>query len=96
MTHQEVAEPPGGAEQAREAFGRGILFEHDGHLVRSALLQACHCDERFVGITGMGERGEQPLLVDARRDREGLEAGRRRVEVVEARPRESTEGRGLT
>ena len=60
------------------------------------LLEPAARDERLVGIAGVRERREQPLLVDTGRRGERLEPGGRGVEVVEARPCESAEGLRLT
>ena len=49
-------------------------------------------DERLVGIAGVRERREQPILVDAGRPSEGLESSSGAAEVVESRPCESSEG----
>ena len=53
-------------------------------------------DERLVGIAGVRERREQPILVDAGRPSEGLESRGGAAEVVESRPCESSEGLRLT
>ena len=72
------------------------MAEHGRDLVRRTLLEPAGRDERLIGIAGVRERREQPILVDAGRPGEGLESRGGAAEVVESRPCESSEGLRLT